>query len=156
MLAKLTMPFNTSITDQVGKAPDSPVFLQMRNSINYLKTIDALDTWEDMTELGIHLVNMPVELGLAKMIMFAIGMKCLDPVVVIASSISVGEPFRIDFTGSEYENKIELDNFAYSDHILLYKLFKGWLSAKKTQNEKVYCQKYKIDSEFMNIIDWKR
>ena len=94
MLAKLTVPFNTSITDLISKAPDSPVFLKLRNSINFLKIIDALDTWEDMTELGLHLVNMPIELGLAKMIMFAIGLKCIDPVLVIACSISVGEPCK--------------------------------------------------------------
>ena len=37
MLAKLTVPFNTSITDLISKAPESPGFLQLRNSINYLK-----------------------------------------------------------------------------------------------------------------------
>lgn len=96
MLAKLTVPFNTSITDLITKAPDSPAFLQLRNSITFLKTIDALDTWEDMTDLGVHLVNMPIELNLAKMILFSISMKCLEPIVVISCSISVGEPCKFD------------------------------------------------------------
>jgi len=93
------VPFSTSITDLLARAPDSPVFLQLRNSISFLKTIDALDTWEDMTDLGLHMISMPIELGLAKMIVFSIGLKFLDPVVVIACSISVGEPCKHQLAG---------------------------------------------------------
>ena len=37
MLSKLVIPFNTSITDLLSKAPESPAFLQLRNTIQYLK-----------------------------------------------------------------------------------------------------------------------
>lgn len=37
MMSKEVVPFNTSITDLISKAPDSPPFFQLRNSINYLK-----------------------------------------------------------------------------------------------------------------------
>ena len=52
--------------------------------------IDALDTWEDMSELGVHLINMPIELNYAKMILFSLAMNCLDPIVTIACCLSFG------------------------------------------------------------------
>ena len=58
--------------------------------------IDALDTWEDMTEIGTHLANMPGDLKLAKMILYSITLKCLDPILIIASSLSVGDPCIIN------------------------------------------------------------
>lgn len=92
MLSKQTIPFNTSITDLIARAPESPAFLQLRNSINYLKSIEALDTWEDMTDLGIHMINLPIELKYAKMILYSIVLKCLSPILIIVSILSIGEP----------------------------------------------------------------
>lgn len=108
MLSKQTVPFNTSITDLISKAPESPGFLQLRNSINYLKTIDALDTWEDMTELGMHLINVPVELKYAKMILYSIVLKCLAPILVIVSTLSTGDPCKhnVSLSFSKYLNLI--------------------------------------------------
>lgn len=97
LISKLAVPFNTSITDLISRAPESPAFLDLRNSINHLKVVDALDTWEDMSELGVHLVNlMPIvgDLRYAKMIVFAIGLRCLDPIVALVSTLIVGEPCK--------------------------------------------------------------
>ena len=94
MIAKLVIPFNTSITDLLSKAPESPPFLQLRNSINFLKVTDCLDTWEDMTDIGIHLANLPIEIKYSKMILYAFALKCLDPILIIVSTISVDDPCK--------------------------------------------------------------
>jgi hypothetical protein len=62
------------------------------NFFSQIKSIDTLDTWEDMSELGIHLINMPVELKFAKMIFFSIAMKCLSPILVIVSTLTTQDP----------------------------------------------------------------
>ena len=85
-----------------------------------LKSIDALDTWEDMSDLGVYLINMPIELNLAKMIIFSLVLKCLDPIVTIACGISVGEPCR---KFNEMNGGPEFADHLYSDHIALYKIF---------------------------------
>ena len=95
MISKLAVPFNTSVTDLISRAAESPAFLELRNAINQLKVIDALDTWEDMSELGIHLINMPgVDLRCAKMIIFASALRCLDPILSLAATLVVGEPCK--------------------------------------------------------------
>lgn len=95
MISKLVVPFNTSITDLISKAAESPPFSELRIAINYLKQIDALDTWEDMSELGVHLINMGIDdLRYAKMIIFAIALRCLDPIVSLVAILIVGEPCK--------------------------------------------------------------
>ena len=54
-----------------------------RNAVQLLKTIEALDTWEDVTELGSHLLDLPIEPRLAKMLLYSVVLKCLDPVLTI-------------------------------------------------------------------------
>ncbi|XP_073200826.1 3'-5' RNA helicase YTHDC2 isoform X3 [Lepidochelys kempii] len=58
---KLLAPINCPIADFLMKAPDPPPSLIVRNAVQMLKTIDAMDTWEDLTELGYHLADLPVE-----------------------------------------------------------------------------------------------
>lgn len=51
--SKLLAPSNTPIADFLSRALEPPPFLVTRNAVQLLKTIDALDSWEDLTELGI-------------------------------------------------------------------------------------------------------
>ena len=51
-------------------------------------SIEALDVNENVTIIGTHLLNIPMEPQFAKMILSAWCLKCLDPVVTIVSSLS--------------------------------------------------------------------
>lgn len=50
--------------------------------------MDALDGWEDVTELGHHLLDLPLPPRLAKMVITATVLKCLDPVLTIAACLA--------------------------------------------------------------------
>ncbi|KAG2466971.1 YTDC2 helicase, partial [Polypterus senegalus] len=58
-----------------------------------LQTIDAMDFWEDLTELGYHLADLPVEPHLGKMVLCAVVLKCLDPILTIACTLAYRDPF---------------------------------------------------------------
>ncbi len=68
----------------------------------FYQSIDTLDTWEDMSELGIHLINMPVELKFAKMIFYSVVMKCLSPILVIVATLSTQDPCSSFFLNSHF------------------------------------------------------
>ena len=51
--------------------------------------MEALNTLEDLTELGNHLLDLPVAPQYGKMLLYAINLKCLDPVLTIVSCLSV-------------------------------------------------------------------
>lgn len=114
---KLLAPPNTAIADFLAKAMEPPPFMVTRNAVQLLKvcpvislphfvyfcqsnslnalfhllfpkTIDALDPWEDLTELGHHLLDLPVEPRLGKMLLHAVVLKCLDPVLTIVCTLA--------------------------------------------------------------------
>ena len=47
---KLLSPPNTPIADFLNRAPQQPSFMVMRNAVQMLKTMEALDEWEDEWE----------------------------------------------------------------------------------------------------------
>lgn len=53
-------------------------------------------------------------------------------------------------------NRLELGECAYSDHILLYRVFKGWLQAKLAHEEARFCERNRVDMAVMDRIDLKR
>ena len=80
---KLLAPPNTPIADFLARTPQPPSFMVTRNAVQMLKTIEALDAWEDVTELGNHLLDLPIEPRLGKMVLHSVVLKCLDPVLTI-------------------------------------------------------------------------
>lgn len=69
-----------SIEEFLLRALQPPSVKNIRQSIELLKKINALDDEENITYLGIHLANMPVDCQYGKMILYAILLQCLDPV----------------------------------------------------------------------------
>lgn len=54
--------------------------------------MDALDPYEDLTELGHHLADLPVEPRYGKMILHSVVLKCLDPILTIACALAYKDP----------------------------------------------------------------
>jgi HrpA-like RNA helicase len=50
--------------------------------------VDALTPCEDLTDLGQHLIDLPVEPRLGKALLFAIVLRCLDPVLTIICTLA--------------------------------------------------------------------
>ncbi|XP_031621966.1 3'-5' RNA helicase YTHDC2-like [Contarinia nasturtii] len=93
---KILAPY-ISIENFLNKGLEPPPRENIRQSIELLKKIDALDTDERLTYLGNHLINMPVDSQLGKMILYSIALQCIDPVVTIVSGISHQDPFVLSF-----------------------------------------------------------
>ena len=86
--AKLLAEDKVSISDFISKVPEAPSPMVINSAIKMLKDIEALDSNEDVTVLGSHLLNIPMEPTFGKMILSAWCLKCLDPVVTIVSTLS--------------------------------------------------------------------
>lgn len=79
----------------LAQALDSPSERAVENAIESLQLLDALDTMEDLTPLGHHLSNLPVDPKIGKIMLFGAMFSCLDPVLVIAAALSHKDPFVI-------------------------------------------------------------
>ncbi|XP_066993237.2 3'-5' RNA helicase YTHDC2 [Anabrus simplex] len=153
---KLLAPANTPIADFLSRAIEPPSFVVTRNAVQLLKTIDALDSWEDLTELGHHLLDLPIEPRLGKMLLYSVILKCLDPVLTIVCSLAYREPFILPNQPSQKRAAALIrKKFAagtYSDHMALLRAFQSWQHARTNGWERSFCEKHFVSSANMEMI----
>ncbi|KAL1448823.1 hypothetical protein WDU94_000080 [Cyamophila willieti] len=155
-LAKLLTPPNTTIGDFLSKAIEPPTCIVTRNAVQMLKTIDALDPWEDLTELGRHLLDLPISPRYGKMLIYACVLKCLDPILTIVASLAYRDPFVIPMRASEKcaarnERKLLAGNSA-SDHMALLRAFQAWQDARARKLQHQFCQSRFVSAGTMEMI----
>uniref|UniRef100_A0A2K6FDA9 RNA helicase n=1 Tax=Propithecus coquereli TaxID=379532 RepID=A0A2K6FDA9_PROCO len=146
---KLLAPVNCPIADFLMKAPEPPPALIVRNAVQMLKTIDAMDTWEDLTELGYHLADLPVEPHLGKMVLCAVVLKCLDPILTIACTLAYRDPFVLPTQASQKRAAMlcrkRFTAGTFSDHM-------AWQKARSDGWERAFCEKNFLSQATMEII----
>ncbi|XP_067934635.1 3'-5' RNA helicase YTHDC2-like isoform X1 [Watersipora subatra] len=153
---KLLAPCGVGIADFLSQAPEPPSFLITRNAVQLLKQMDALDSFEDLTELGHHLVDMPIEPRLGKMIVYSVILKCLDPILTIACTLAYKEPFMLPSnpslkrTAAKVKEKFSADS--QSDHMSYLRVFQAWQRARSDGYERSFCQKNFVSTATMEMI----
>ncbi|KAI5615726.1 putative ATP-dependent RNA helicase YTHDC2 isoform X1 [Silurus asotus] len=153
---KILAPITCPIAEFLAKAPEPPPLLTVKNAVQMLKTIDAMDPWEDLTELGYHLADLPVEPHLGKMVLCAVVLKCLDPILTIACMLSYREPFVLPGQASQKRaamlcRKCFTAN-TFSDHMALLRAFQAWQKARSDGWERSFCEKNFLSQATMEII----
>ncbi|XP_050044993.2 3'-5' RNA helicase YTHDC2-like [Dermacentor andersoni] len=152
--AKLLVPPNVPIADFLARAPDPPAFLVTRTAVTLLKTIDALDPSEQLTEMGLHLLDLPIEPHLGKMVLYAVVLKCLDPVLTIVCCIAVKDPFVLPTQPGQkrpaYVARRKLAGGTYSDHMALLAAFQRWQKARAENSEHYFCERHFVSGATMS------
>lgn len=144
-----------SIEDFLLKALQPPPLLSIRQSIALLKKIDALDSDENITYLGLHLADMPVDAQLGKCLLYGILAKCVDPILTIISALSVRDPFMLPAGGDgDQIQKIKNDlvKGVLSDHALLLQTYEAWLENRSKNQEKKFAYTHFINNANMEMI----
>uniref|UniRef100_A0A8C3GHP6 3'-5' RNA helicase YTHDC2 n=1 Tax=Cairina moschata TaxID=8855 RepID=A0A8C3GHP6_CAIMO len=121
-----------------------------------LQTIDAMDPWEDLTELGYHLAELPVEPHLGKMVLCAVVLKCLDPILTIVCTLAYRDPFVLPTLASQKRAALlcrkRLTAGTFSDHMALLRAFQAWQKARSDGWERTFCEKNFLSQATMEII----
>ena len=103
-----------------------------------LQWMDALDPWENVTDLGRLLLELPVEARMGKMLLTATVLRCLDPVLTIVCSLSHRTPFLLPAESDEKKlaaaRKLELAAGTLSDHMVMLRAYNLWQAAKQIGN----------------------
>ncbi|XP_071794185.1 3'-5' RNA helicase YTHDC2-like isoform X2 [Asterias amurensis] len=153
---KLLAPVNMTIAEFLSKAADPPAILIVKNAVQLLKAIDAIDNWEDLTELGHHLADLPVEPRLGKMMLYSIVLKCLDPVLTIVCALAYRDPFVLPNHPSEKRAAMAVrKKYAantYSDHMALLRAFQAWQRARSDGWERAFCVRNYLSQATMEMI----
>ncbi|KAJ8338689.1 hypothetical protein SKAU_G00354750 [Synaphobranchus kaupii] len=153
---KLLAPINCPIAEFLSKAPEPPPMLIVKNAVQMLKTIDAMDPWEDLTELGYHLADLPVEPHLGKMVLCAVVLKCLDPILTIACTLAHRDPFVLPAQAAQRRAALlcrrRFTAGTFSDHMALLRAFQAWQKARSDGWERAFCEKNFLSQATMEII----
>ncbi|XP_027936035.1 DExH-box ATP-dependent RNA helicase DExH1 isoform X1 [Vigna unguiculata] len=137
------------------KALQPPDPLAVKNAIELLKTVGALDEHEELTPLGRHLCNIPLDPNIGKMLLMGSIFQCLNPALTIAAALAYRNPFVLPINRKE-EADAAKQSFAgdsCSDHIALLKAFEGWKDAKRSGNEKQFCWDNFLSPVTLRLID---
>ncbi|XP_033230299.1 3'-5' RNA helicase YTHDC2-like [Belonocnema kinseyi] len=156
LYTKHLAPGNTPIAEFLERALEPPSNIVTRNAVQLLKTIDALDPWEDLTELGSHLLDLPVEPRLGKMLLYAVVLKCLDPVLTIVCSLAYKDPFILPGQPSQKRAatmaRKKFSAGTYSDHMAVLRAFQNWQNARANGWERIFCEKHFISAAVMEMV----
>eukprot|EP00808_Paulinella_micropora_P002761 g19647.t1 len=95
-------------------------------------------SWYRLTALGQHLARMPVDVGVGRMLIYAVVLRCLHPVLVVAAALSASRSiFLAPLDAREQARKAQLkfaQQAALSDQLTISAAYFQWqeaLSAKK-------------------------
>ncbi|XP_055600297.1 3'-5' RNA helicase YTHDC2-like [Uranotaenia lowii] len=147
---------DTSILDFLSNAIQAPSTMSIKQSIKLLQKLGALDDDENLTELGLILADLPVDVRLGKILLYGIFLKCIDPVLTIVSALSVNDPFILPTTAVDKDRaakmKREMAEDSFSDYLCLLRAYQKWNEVKPSMKERQFCSRYFLNSGTMDTI----
>jgi len=138
------------------KVLDPPNEETVSLSIELLLTINALvincdDDMEELTSLGYHLAQLPMDPQTGKMILLGAIFSCLDPVLSVAASLSFKDAFVIPLGKEKLadQKRNELAKNTMSDHLMLANALAEW---ETSSNRAAFCWEYFLSDSVMKML----
>ncbi|KZC09687.1 PREDICTED: ATP-dependent RNA helicase DHX36 [Dufourea novaeangliae] len=146
---------------QLGKARsflasvmDPPNTKAIDLSLELLGSLNALDNEENLTPLGYHLAQLPLDPRTGKMIIWAALFSCVEPVFAIAASLTFKDAFYCPLGKEEQakQKKLELSMNQYSDHIALAEALRRFETSYKRGNAGYFCREYFLSFNTLKLL----
>ena len=121
------------VREFLSQAIEPPPEGAIASALRSLAELDAIDASDELTPLGHHLAELPVDARLGKMMLYGAMFSCLDPVLTIAAGVGFRSPFvsPMDKRDEADEAKRKIAGHgATSDHLTLVRAYAGWIRAK--------------------------
>ncbi|CAG9533588.1 unnamed protein product [Cercopithifilaria johnstoni] len=154
--AKMFAPRKYSVRQFLLNAPEPPAAMAIDRSFEFLEQIGAVfksrlepsqmlhladnsylsntrNGEPDLTDLGRHIVQLPLCPQLARFLLFGICLKCLSPVLTLVATLSHRDPFVLPPSGEREERNSAMmtrDIFAgfdYSDHMTFLRIYNAFV-----------------------------
>ncbi|KAJ3339122.1 hypothetical protein HDU93_008606 [Gonapodya sp. JEL0774] len=128
-----------SIADVLEQALQPPDKVAVDEAIKNLKSLHALDRYENLTPLGRALAALPLEPTFGRMVLLGVLFKCLDPILTLAAGITNRDPFVYppDTRDEVRKQKVWWTGGERSDHLVLLNVWREWVK-KKTEVQQRY------------------
>ncbi|KIX98109.1 uncharacterized protein Z520_06189 [Fonsecaea multimorphosa CBS 102226] len=142
-----------SIEETLNAAIEPPSRKNVLRAIDKLKDAGALAKNEALTPLGQRIARLPLEVLLAKLAIFGVIFRCLDPILAIISLLTSKSPFLpIPASGSQTDAR---HMFSRGDSDLLSSLnaYESWKKAKAARTGQEFCRKNHISDPAMGQVE---
>lgn len=81
------------ISDVLHEALEPPPQASIESGLRILAEVGAIDPEEELTPLGRHLAQLPVDVRIGKLLLLGAMFECLAPICTIAAALSFKSPF---------------------------------------------------------------
>lgn len=116
---------NMSVMSVLSGILESPTDENILSAVKRLQDVGAFDMNENLTPLGHHLSELPVDVRIGKFMLFGAMFQCLDSVLTIAACLSFKSPFVTPFNKkAEANNRKSLFAICNSDHLTALKAYR--------------------------------
>ncbi|EXJ80316.1 hypothetical protein A1O1_08458 [Capronia coronata CBS 617.96] len=142
-----------SIEETLNAAIDPPSRKNILRAIEKLKDAGALTKTEALTPLGQQIARLPLEVSLAKLAIFGVIFRSLDPILAIISLLTSKSPFLSSpATGSQPDTR---QAFSRGDSDLLSSLnaYESWRRAKAARSVQEFCRKNNVSDQAMSQVE---
>lgn len=136
MFAKQLQPYKR-VVDYFSEVISPPPPENVETVLNILQSTGVFSDNEDITWLGVRLLDVHIDVRLGKMLVYGIVLQCIDPILTLVASLSCSDPLEIPTIGtfSPHDEVIQqrilkkrqsLCDSYLSDHLMLIRLYNEW------------------------------
>ncbi|KAI7942024.1 hypothetical protein MJO28_012051 [Puccinia striiformis f. sp. tritici] len=145
------MKIGTSIEEVLLQALDPPSTANVQRAIASLVEVKALTPTEEITPLGRHLVKLPMDVHMGKLLILGCLFRCLSPALTVAAALNSKSPFLTPF-GREQEADVIKKSFKVenSDFLTICKVYNSWRLACQNDHVHQFCRKNMLS--FSNLL----
>ncbi|EWC44774.1 hypothetical protein DRE_06412 [Drechslerella stenobrocha 248] len=144
------------IEETLSLALDPPTPKNVNRAIDSLLEVKALTASEELTPLGRHLAQLPLDVYLGKLLLLSTLYGCVDVCVTIAAILSAKSPWTQPY-GKREQAEIARMSWKTGDSDLLttYQAYCGWRKAVETKgmNEYEFCTKNYLSAKNLTAIE---
>ncbi|GBG25750.1 ATP-dependent RNA helicase [Hondaea fermentalgiana] len=136
----------------LGRAPDAPQDISVRNALNLLFELGAIGTDEKLTPLGHALARLPLDPRLGKMVLIGTMLGVKEQAVTLAAFFATGrDPFVIPLTAADRKrfetSRHRLTGGEDGDHVACFRAYEEYSRMGRSA-----CGQYFLSPSIMNTV----
>lgn len=151
-----TLDKDCDVQTYLSRALNPPSTISVQNAVKKLQILQVFNDDESVTELGRHLVEIPLDVQLGKCLIYSLFLKCVDPILTIVAFHSVKDPFilptdRAQQGHASFQRKSFAGN-SFSDQKGILALYDAYMSIRHNKKKlHEFCNKYFLSQSAMDM-----
>ncbi|KAK2703280.1 hypothetical protein QYM36_018235, partial [Artemia franciscana] len=153
-------PQSDACIDILTTLPHTPGPIEILKANSMLHTINLLDLHNDLTVFGYLVTELDLPINAARMLLFGVILKCIDPVLTIASCLDFksefAKLFRCPIAMASARQTFGISSNVVSDHLIVLKALQQWQLSSRQGHSAEFCASIGIEESVFEAVLVKR